>query len=213
MSFLLVLWLTISTTWATLAVYFGDSRSGTLSLILSIAIALFGLTTLLFLLFIPSIDDWLLSIHSAIFLLVLLWWLNIQPSNDRNWQTDVRKLSYASIKDNLVTVHDIRNFSYRSEFDYGPDYHDKTFNLDKLEGVDLFAVYWMGPAIAHLIMSFDFGENNHLAISVETRKEEGEGYSNIKGFFRQYELMYVVADERDAIGLRTNYRKDPPEHV
>jgi len=213
MSFLLVLWLIISTIWATLAVYFGDSRSGTLSLILSITIALFGLTTLLSLLFIPSIWDWLLSIHSTIFILVLLWWFNIQPSNDRNWQTNVSKLSYASIKDNLVTIHDIRNFSYRSEFNYKPDYYDKTFNLDKLEGVDLFAVYWMGPAFAHLIMSFDFGENNHLAISVETRKEEGESYSTIKGFFRQYELMYVVADERDVIGLRTNYRENPPEHV
>jgi hypothetical protein len=71
----------------------------------------------------------------------------------------------------------------------------------------------MGPAIAHIILSFDFGENNHLAVSIEARKETGEGYSTIKGFFRQYELIYIVADERDVIGLRTHYRKDPPEQV
>jgi hypothetical protein len=71
----------------------------------------------------------------------------------------------------------------------------------------------MGPAIAHVFLSFDFSDGQHLAISIESRKEKGEGYSTIKGFFRQYELYYVVADERDVIGLRTNYRKDPPEDV
>jgi len=213
MSFLLVLWLTSATAWAGLAVYFGDSQSETILLVLSIVVALIGLAAIIALLFIPSMRNWLLSIHGVVFLVVLLWWFNIQPSNDRNWQVDANKLAYASIEGDLVTMHDIRNFSYHSEFDYSPDYYDKTFDLNKLEGVDLFAVYWMGPAIAHVIMSFDFGENDHLAISIEARKEEGEGYSTIKGFFRQYELMYIVADERDVIGLRTNYRKDPPEHV
>ncbi len=213
MSFLLVLWLTSTTIWAGLAVYFGDSHSDTVLLILSIVVALIGLAAVIALLFIPSMRNWLLSIHGVVFLVILFWWFNIQPSNDRNWQVDASKIAYASIEGDLVTVHDIRNFSYHSEFDYSPDYYDKTFDLNKLEGVDLFAVYWMGPAIAHVIMSFDFGENNHLAVSIEARKEEGEGYSTIKGFFRQYELMYIVADERDVIGLRTNYRKDPPEHV
>lgn len=213
MSLLLVLWLTSTTVWAGMAVYFGDSRSNTALLILSIVVALIGLAAVIALLFIPSMRNWLLLIHGAVFLVVLLWWFNIQPSNDRIWQVDAGKLAYASIESNLVTVHDIRNFSYHSEFDYSQDYYDKTFDLNKLEGVDLFAVYWMGPAIAHIILSFDFGENNHLAVSIEARKEKGEGYSTIKGFFRQYELMYIVADERDVIGLRTNYRKDPPEHV
>lgn len=212
-SFLLILWLTSTTAWAALAVYFGDSRSGTVLLILSIVVVLIGLAAVIALLFIPSVRNWLLSIHVIAFLVVLLWWFNIDPSNDRNWQADASKLAYASIESNLITVHDIRNLSYHSELDYDLSYYDKTFDLNKLEGVDLFAVYWMGPAIAHVIMSFDFGKHNHLAISIEARKEKGEGYSTIKGFFRQYELMYIVADERDVIGLRTNYRKDPPEHV
>ena len=79
--------------------------------------------------------------------------------------------------------------------------------------MDLVAVYWMGPAIAHTILSFGFEGGDHLAFSIETRKEKGEAYSTIKGFFKQYELYYVVADERDVIRVRSNYRKDPPEDV
>jgi hypothetical protein len=71
----------------------------------------------------------------------------------------------------------------------------------------------MGPAIAHTFLSFEFAGGEHLAVSIETRKEQGEGYSTLKGFFRQYELFYVVSDERDVIRLRTNYRRDPPEDV
>ena len=91
-------------------------------------------------------------------------------------------------------------------------YYDRTFDLRALDSVDLLAVYWIGPAIAHMFVSFGFGDD-HLAVSIEARKVRGEGYSSLKGFFRQYELVYVVADERDVIRVRTNYRKDPPEDV
>lgn len=110
-------------------------------------------------------------------------------------------------------MHNIRNFSYRSEFDYTPSWYDKRFDLRKLEGVDLVAVYWMGPAIAHVFLSFAFAGGDHLAISIEARKEKSESYSTLRGFFRQYELYYAVGDERDIIGLRTNHRFDPPEEV
>jgi hypothetical protein len=151
--------------------------------------------------------------HVALFAAVLAWFLSLQPSNDRNWQSNVAVLPHATIEGDLVTVHNIRNFAYRSENDYTPAYYDKRFDLKKLEGVDLVAVYWMGPAIAHTFLSFGFEGGEHLAISIETRKEKGEGYSTVNGFFRQYELFYVVADERDVIGLRTNHRHDPPEDV
>jgi hypothetical protein len=137
----------------------------------------------------------------------------VRPSNDRDWQPDVAILAYADIKGDLVTVHNIRNFDYRTETDYTPAYYDKTFDLSKLESVDLVAVYWMGPKIAHILLSFGFGGTDYLAISIETRKEVGEAYSTLKGFFGEYELYYVVADERDVIRLRTNYRHDPPEQV
>ena len=71
----------------------------------------------------------------------------------------------------------------------------------------------MGPHIAHIFLSFGFGTDDHLAVSIERRDEIGEGYSTIKGLFRQFELFYVVADERDVIRLRTNYRRAPYEEV
>ncbi len=144
--------------------------------------------------------------------LVFLW-SSIEPSNERDWQVETALLPYAAIEGDRVTVHNIRNFSYRSETDFTPTYYDKTFDLRELRSVDLVTSYWTGPAIAHVFVSFGFTGDDYLAISIEVRKPKGEAYSTLKGFFRQYELVYVVADERDIIRLRTNYRRDPPEDV
>jgi len=141
------------------------------------------------------------------------WWFGQEASNERDWQADVARLPSAEINGDFVTLRGIRNFAYRSETDYAPAWYDRTFDLRKLEGVDLVAAYWMGPAIAHIFVSFAFAGGEHVAVSIEARKEKGEGYSTFKGFFRQYELVYVVADERDVIRLRSNYRRDPPEDV
>src|SRR5450756_2145807 len=89
--------------------------------------------------------------YLVLFTALLAWYFTIKPSNERDWQTDVAVLPYATIEDNLVTVHNIRNFDYRSETDYTPAWYDKRFDLNKLEGVDLIAIYWMGPDIAHVI--------------------------------------------------------------
>jgi len=131
-------------------------------------------------------------------------------------------LPYASITGDRITLHNIRNNHYRTETDYEVRHYEKTFDLNDLQTLDLFLVYWGSPAIAHTILSFGFGNDEYVAISIETRKEQGEDYSPIKGFFRQYELTYVVADERDVIRLRPNYRgettylyrlKTPPETI
>jgi hypothetical protein len=144
---------------------------------------------------------------------ILARYLAVEPSNARDWQPSVAVLPHATVEGDVVKVHNIRNFSYRAETDFTPAYYDKSFDVRALEGVDLVAVYWMGPAIAHTFLSFAFTGGEHLAVSIETRMEKGEKYSTLKGFFRQYELFYVVADERDVIRLRTNYRQDPPEDV
>ena len=142
----------------------------------------------------------------AAFAVALAWWLLMPPSNSRNWQPDVAVLPWADIQGNKVTIHNIRNCDYRSETDYTVRHYDKTFDLTGLKSVDLSLVYWGSPYIAHTMFSFGFEGGDFVCISIETRKEVGEAYSTIKGFFRQYELTYVVADERDLIGLRTNYR-------
>ena len=212
-SLTLILWLSGITLWSVLAIVFGDSHSSPIQIAIASLVALSGLIAIATQIISTSWRRRQFWIHHIVFLIVVTWWFTIQPSNTRNWQTDLNKLAYASVNGDLVTVHNIRNFSYRSEFEYQPDYYDKTFDLNTLEGVDLIATYWMGPAIAHMFVSFDFGNNDYLTISIEARKENNEGYSTIKGFFRQYELVYIVADERDVIGLRTHYRHDPPEDV
>ena len=153
-----------------------------------------------------------LPVFAVALVAIGLWWNSLKPSNERDWQPEFDRLAYATIDGDMVTVHNIRNFDYRTETDFAPAYYDRTYDLKRLDSVDLVAVYWMGPAIAHLLLSFGFGDD-HVAISIEARKEKGEGYSSAKGFFRQYELYYVVADERDVVRVRTNYRKDPPEDV
>jgi Domain of unknown function (DUF4105) len=146
------------------------------------------------------------------FVLVLVVWSSAKPSNHREWQPEVAVLPYATIVGDLVTVHNIRNLDYRTETDFTPAYYDRTFDLRRLDRIDLVAVYWMGPAVAHLFLSFGFGDE-HLPISVEVRKRRSDQYSTVGGLFRQYELYYVVADELDVIRVRTNYRKSPPEDV
>jgi hypothetical protein len=143
----------------------------------------------------------------AAFAMVLVYWLLMPPSNNREWQPDLATLAWADIRGDKVTIHNIRNCDYRTETDYTVQHYDRAFDLSKLKSVDAFLVYWGSPKIAHTMMSFDFEGQGNVCFSIETRKEKGEDYSTIKGFFRQYEIIYVVADERDLVRLRTNYRE------
>jgi hypothetical protein len=200
------------TGWAVLAIQFGDSHTSPLQTAMAAAFGVAGLLAIVG----TFLRGWRIKAlggFSILFAGMLVSWLCIEPSNDRAWQPEVARLPYATIDGERITVHNIRNFAYRTETDFTPVYYTKTYDLTKLESVDLFVTYWMGPVIAHTIVSFGFGGEDFLAVSVEARKELGEGYSSLKGFFRQYELIYVVADERDVIRLRTNYRNDPPEEV
>lgn len=147
-----------------------------------------------------------LGIWGVALLLILFWWSTIRPSNDRDWQPDVARLPSAELQGDKLTVHNIRNLDYRSETDYTVRYEDRTYDLSKLRGLDLFMIYWGSPAIAHTIMSWQFDGGPPLAVSIETRKKNGQEYSAVKGFFKQYEIIYVVAEERDVVRLRTNYR-------
>lgn len=140
------------------------------------------------------------------FLLVLTWWLTLKPSNNRPWQPDVAQTPWATIDNNLVTIHNFRDCTYRAEFDYSCQWLTKTLNLNDLRAVDVAITYWGSPYIAHPIVSFQFGPDDFVAASIETRKEVGQSYSAILGFFRQYELTYIFSNERDLIRLRTNYR-------
>jgi len=138
--------------------------------------------------------------------IVAVWWSSIVPRNNGDWSPDVARTAHATLEGNRVTIENVRNFRYRSETDYDQRWETRIYALDQIRGLDLFLSFWGPTQIAHTFVSWDFGGGRHLAISIETRKEKGESYSALRGFFRQYELYYVVADERDLVGLRTNYR-------
>jgi hypothetical protein len=141
--------------------------------------------------------------------LVALWWFSLQPRNDRDWQGDVAREPWAEVNGDLVTIHNVRNFDYRPDNrngEKGPRWETRTVRLSQLTGIDAFLNFWGVSWMAHPILSFQFKDAPPIAVSVETRKEKGEDYSALGGLYRQYELIYVVADERDVIRLRSNYR-------
>lgn len=139
-------------------------------------------------------------------------WSTIRPSNEREWVPEVKLTPWGEVNGDVITLHNVRNFKYRTETDFDPIYDTRTFTLRELTEVDMLVTYWSGKAIAHVMVSFGFNNRDFVAFSIETRKEVGESYSAINGFFRNYELTYVVADERDVIGVRTNHR-NPEEQV
>ncbi len=201
----------VATGWGALALFYLAPESPTVRAALAWGFAALGLLTLGALAAGRGRRVAALAFAAA-FVLVLVVWGSATPSNDRDWQPEVAVLPYATFDGDLVSLHNIRNFDYRTETDFTPAYYDRAFDLRRLDRVDLIAVYWMGPAIAHLFVSFGFGDE-HLPISIEVRKTRSKKYSTLAGLFRQYELYYVVADERDVVRVRTNYRKSPPEEV
>jgi len=133
----------------------------------------------------------------------------VRPSNDRDWAVDQAVLPSAEINGNKVSIKNIRNFSYKSTSDYTPNYYDAIFELDKLKNVYFVVEPFSGyVGAAHTFLSFEFEGDRFVSISVEIRKEKGESFSAVKGVLRQYELTYVIADERDVVKLRSNYRHD-----
>jgi hypothetical protein len=197
--------------WGTLALHYSDLSPAWLRATLAAGFALLALGALVALGRRRRRGAALAALAVAL-LVLFAYWRTLQPSNDRDWAPEVARAPRATIAGDLVTLHDIRNFDYRTETDFTPAYYDRTFDVRRLDSLDIVTSYWIGPAIAHVFVSFGFGDDR-VAISVEARRERGEGYSSVRGFFKRYELIYVAGDERDLIRVRTNYRRDPPEDV
>ena len=171
----------------------------------------YALLTLLAFVFLPRRGRTALG-ALAVFAILVVLFLRIPASNTRDWQPEVARAPYATINGDVITIYNLRNFDYRTENDFDARWEERAYDLSKLDSADIIAVYWAGKAIAHVMVSFGFAGKDYLTVSIETRKEKGENYSTLAGFFRQYELYYVVADERDAVRVRTTYRQ-PQEDV
>lgn len=145
---------------------------------------------------------------AVLFVGLLGWWSSLQPSHERNWIPEVARLPQIGRDGERLTVSNLRNFRWREGTDsvFEERWETRGFDLAKLEGIDLFLAYWSGERIAHLILAFPFADSDPLAISIEVRREKGEDWAALAGFFRSYELAYVAADERDVIGLRSHAR-------
>jgi hypothetical protein len=194
----------VAIAWAVLALWFDGSHSRVLAAMMAIGLSVTCILSAT--LVRPLFRGLVLALLPVV--VVVLWWTSIPPSNSRDWTPDVARTARATFDGSRVTIENVRDFKYRSEFDYDQRWETRTYDLDRIRGVDLFLSFWGPTQIAHTIASWEFDDGQHLAISIETRKERGESYSALRGFFRQYELYYVVADERDVIGLRTNYRAE-----
>lgn len=141
-------------------------------------------------------------------LLMLGWWATIRPSLDRIWAPDVARTVTGKIDGDNVTLFNVRDFDWRTPNDFTPNWKEATYDLSKINSVDVYLSYWAGPAIAHTLLSFGFEDGRHVVFSGEIRREHHEVFSSIGGFFREFELAMIAAEESDIIYLRTNVRKE-----
>ena len=202
-AFLILLAAVIAIAWAFGAVWF-DAPFGNAN---KIAAGLLALAAAIALVFLRHF--WRkLGVTALLFGGVLMWWLTLSPTNDSDWQPDVAEKAWADLQGDEVTLHNVRNCEYRTETDYTLHWETRTMRISQITGIDLAIDYWGSPWIAHPIASFQFADAAPLCFSIETRKKLGQTYSTIGGLYRQFELIYIAADERDVIRLRTNYRKE-----
>ena len=195
--------LALLTLWAVAALYV-DFRIAALRIPVTLIYVL-GIITILFKL---RRSRWTAALCLVGFCCVLAWWLTLKPTNDENWQADVDRTAWAEMHGDRVTIHNLRNCDYRTETEYANCWGDRTLYLSQIRAADFFLTNWGIKFASHPIVSFQFGDNQHVAFSIEARYKVGQAYSTILGCFRQYGLIFVAADERDVIRLRTNYRKD-----
>ena len=145
-----------------------------------------------------------------------LWWSTIRATNDRDWSPEVAELA-TSLADaaapGRIAIRNVRDFRWITPDEAAPRWETRSYDLDALTGVDLVLTYWAGPAIAHTMVSFGFANGEHVVFSVGIRPARGQAYSSLAGFFKAYELIVTVADERDAIGLRTSVQEGNSVHL
>ncbi|THD84740.1 DUF4105 domain-containing protein [Aliigemmobacter aestuarii] len=136
------------------------------------------------------------------------WYQTITPRDDRVWDIDVSRGVKARIDGDRVTLSDLRDFRWASETQADAVWTERTYDLTRLDSVDMLTSVWDSPDIAHLLVSFGFADGEHVVFSVEIRREKGESFNEVGGFFRQFELVLIGATERDIVRLRTNHRKE-----
>ncbi len=194
----------LAAAWGTLAIGYRAPGGGLLRGVLAGSWALFAIAVLVVLVRHHAAPA--LAVFAAAFVLLLLWWRGIEPSNRRIWADDVAQTLRGHVDGERVRLEGVRNFQWHTREDYTPRWESREYDLSRLASVDMFLSSWGRPSIAHMILSFGFGDGGHVAFSVEIRREKHEAFSEIAGFFKQFELSIIAADERDIVRVRSNLR-------
>ena len=189
--------------WATLAIYYSNLPSAALRPGLAGAFAAFAVWALWL-----SRQRRMAAIAIVLFLGVAAWWITIRPSHDRPWRPEVAVMPRAFIDGDRVRLAGVRDFDYRTRDDFTVRYEEREVLLSHLTALDFYVSYFMAGPVGHTFLSFVFDNAPPLSISIETRPEVGEGFAPIASLFKQFELIYVVGDERDLVGVRTNQRHE-----
>ena len=190
--------------WATLAIYYSNLPWTALRLSLAIAFAAFAIWALWF-----SRQRRMPGVVGALFLGVVAWWISIPPSHDREWRPEVAVMPRAFIDGDRVRITGVRNFDYRNRNDFTVRWEEREVSLSHLTALDFYVSYFTEGPVGHTFVSFIFDNAPPLSISIETRPEVGEGFAPVASLFKQFELIYLVGDERDLVGVRTNHRREP----
>ena len=189
--------------WATLAIYYSNLPWAELRTGFAVAFAAFAIWTLWF-----SHRPRMFMVLVVLYLGVVAWWVSISPSHDRNWRPEVAVMPRAVIDGDRVRLTGVRNFDYRSRNDFTVRYEEREVLLSHLTALDFYVSYFTQGPVGHTFVSFIFDNALPLTISIETRPEVGEGFAPVASLFKQFELIYVVGDERDVVGVRTNHRRE-----
>ena len=189
--------------WATLAIYYSNLPWPLLRLSLSVALLGFSIWALWL-----TRRRWMSLAFAALFVGVLIWWISIKLSHDREWRPEVAVMPEAIIDGDNVRITGCRDFEYRSRDDFTVQYIEREVSLSHLTSLDFFVSYWKQGPVGHTFLSFIFDNAPPLCISIETRPEVGEGFAPIASLFKQFELIYVIGNERDIVGVRTSYRDE-----
>ena len=189
--------------WATLAIYYSNLPWPSLRLGLALAFAAFAMWALWL-----SRQRRMSVAFIVLFLGVVVWWISISPSHHRPWRPEVAVMPRAMIDGDRVRITGVRNFDYRSRNDFTVRYEEREVRLSHLTGLDFYVSYWSEGLVGHTFLSFIFDDAPPLSISIETRPEVGEGFAPIASLFKQFELIYVVGEERDLVGVRANHRRE-----
>jgi hypothetical protein len=189
--------------WATLAIYYSNLPWAELRLGLAAVFAAFAIWVL------ATRRRHMPAILAVLFAAVVIWWIAIPPSHDRNWRQEVAVMPRAIIDGDRVRLTGVRNFEYRSRNDFTVRYEEREVQLSHLTALDFYVSYFLEGPVGHTFLSFIFDNAPPLSISIETRPEVGEGFAPVASMFKQFELIYVVGDERDLVGVRANQRNEP----